>query len=86
MATKKVTKPKSKVKKVTKSTTKKTKNLTSPEEQRDVDLLVMINALNDAVTLINERLAIVNDNGQWACDQIQEIKDKVAVVSGRLGV
>ena len=82
MPTKKITKTKAKAKTKVKE---KVAEVATPE-QRDVDLLVMVNALNDAISLINERLAIVNDNGQWACDQIQEIKDKLAVVSGRMGL
>ena len=84
MPTKKITKTKVNPKAKTKAKEKAEKVATP--EQRDVDLLVMVNALNDAISLINERLAIVNDNGQWACDQIQEIKDKLAVVSGRMGL
>ena len=82
MPTKKITKTKAKAKTKVKE---KVAEVATPE-QRDVDLLVMVNALNDAISLINERLAIVNYNGQWACDQIQEIKDKLAVVSGRMGL
>ena len=67
MPTKKITKTKAKAKTKVKE---KVAEVATPE-QRDVDLLVMVNALNDAISLINERLAIVNDNGQWACDQIQ---------------
>ena len=81
MATKKPTKTKSKPKTKVKEKVKK------PTEKEIIQGLIdTAGNLVDRVILLEERLTIVNDNGQYACDQIQEIKDKLAVVAGRLGL
>ena len=71
---------------------KKTKTKAKEEKLEELheyslnELVEMHEGLESMVLKLQENLAIVNSNSQFACDEIEELKKNLTKVAGRLGL
>ena len=72
----------------TKKTTKKVvKKHTIDDVVAEIDVIVKhIDDLADELKEAKANLEVVNSNGQWACDKIEQMELKLSQVAGRLGL
>ena len=56
------------------------------DDTRFTELLDLLDVCNDNINNIAERLGIVNDNCNYACDKIDELDALIKIVRRRMGV